>query len=166
MSAVCDTGPLLVLSKLNRLALLPALYNEVLIAKTVYFEAVTVGKRRGYPDAIVLEAFLAQVGWKPVSVGTFAQSLLMQSIGEGEREAIGLALQHSLPLLMDDSTARRIAHTLGLDTKGSLGVLIHAYRSGLLSSGELDQLLTLIEQRDDIWIDPALCQSVRQQVLE
>ena len=86
-------------------------------------------------------------------------------IGEGEREAIGLALRHSLPLLIDDSQARRIAHTLGVETKGSLGVLIQAYRGSLLSSAELDQLLSTIEVREDIWIDPALCQRVRRQVL-
>jgi len=167
VSAISDTGPLLLFSKLNRLELLPALYGEILVAEAVYFEAVTVGKQRNFPDAAVLEAFLAREGWQPVPAETVDTSVegLSISIGRGEREAIALALHRSLPLLIDDSQARRFAHTLGIETKGSIGILVQAFRQSLLTAGELDQSLVTIEDREDIWMDPALCQRVRKQIL-
>ena len=57
MIAVADSGPMIALAKLNHLRLLPAMYERVVIPRAVYDEVVTIGLRRGYPDASVAEAF-------------------------------------------------------------------------------------------------------------
>ncbi len=164
-TAVSDTGPLVVLAKLNRLDLLPLLFRHVLIPSAVYQEAVVVGRRRGYPDAHTLAAFLQHVGWSIVVPPEIPAVLRARRLGQGEQEAIALALQYEALLLIDDRDARWTAQELGVLTRGSLGVLVMAYRAGLLSAVELDYLLDTIEQREDIWIDPALCRKVRTELL-
>ncbi|MGH8802248.1 MAG: DUF3368 domain-containing protein [Casimicrobiaceae bacterium] len=56
------------------------------------------------------------------------------SLGPGERSAIGKALELGTILLADDLTARRHAQSLGLAIIGSLGVLVRAKHANLLSS--------------------------------
>ncbi|MGB9775577.1 MAG: DUF3368 domain-containing protein [Anaerolineae bacterium] len=66
---------------------------------------------------------------------------------------------------MDEAYARSVAEGLGLRTVGSLGILVAAYRQGLLRAEVLEQLLDAIEVREDIWIHPHLCDRVRREFL-
>lgn len=68
-------------------------------------------------------------------------------------------------MLIDEDYARTIAEELGLAHIGTLGILSSAYRHGLLSADALDELLTAIENRDDIWIHPEVCRRARREVL-
>ncbi len=68
MNAVTNSGPLIVLAKLNHLRLLSAMYDTVIVPQAVYDEVVTVGLRHGYPDANVADAFLRRMKWSPVAV--------------------------------------------------------------------------------------------------
>jgi predicted nucleic acid-binding protein len=54
-------------------------------------------------------------------------------LGEGEREAIALALElHADVLLLDDKKARRIAQEQGVSVAGTLGLLKVAHDRGLI----------------------------------
>ncbi|MCX7706494.1 MAG: DUF3368 domain-containing protein [Anaerolineae bacterium] len=166
MNAVTNSGPLIVLAKLNHLRLLPAMYDTVIVPQAVYDEVVTVGLRRGYPDANVADAFLRRMKWSPVSVTDVLPELDSHvRLGRGEREALTLAKLHDALLLIDEDHARTIAEQLNVRHIGTLGILIGAYRRGLLSADALDELLAAIENRDDIWIHPEVCRRARQEVL-
>ena len=69
------------------------------------------------------------------------------------------------PLIIDDSEARRVAEKLGVTTLGSLGVLVQAFRRQLLTPADLDEMLSTLENRTDIWIRPELCERIRQALL-
>lgn len=162
---VTDTGPLLVLAKLNQLELLLRLYGHVIVPEAVFQEAVLVGRRRGYPDAHALDVFLQRMGWSPTACPEIAPQLVQERLGSGEKQAISLALDNRSLLLIDDQHARRVAKNLGVQTLGSLGVLVSAYRRQLVTGDELDILLSTIIQRKDIWIDPEVCHRVRRALL-
>jgi len=72
---VSNAGPLMVLSKLHVLHLLPALYGRVHIVQSVYDEVATVGIREGYQDAHTLSLFLDQIQWLPEPVMTSVMEL-------------------------------------------------------------------------------------------
>ena len=86
-------------------------------------------------------------------------------LGQGECEAIALALQHRVLLLIDEIHARSVTERPGLQTSGSVGILVEAYRKGILTPGMLEELLITIESREDVWIHPDLCRRARRQVL-
>jgi hypothetical protein len=166
MTAVTNSGPLIVLAKVNHLHLLPSLYGEVIIPQAVFREAVVVGRARGYADAETLRAFLDDQGWRPAEIPEMPAELTDETrLGQGEREAIALARQYRGLLLMDEVYARLVAGRLGLPSVGSLGILVEAYRKGSLASEVLEELLTTMENREDIWIHPGLCRRVRREVL-
>lgn len=167
MNAVTNSGPLIVLAKLDCLSLLPRLYKTVLVPQAVYNETVVVGQRRLYPDAVVLRTFLDGQGWNPTPIHEFpAFPSSNIALGAGERQVLALAWREHCVALLDEIQARAVAMEAGIATVGSLGILITAYRQGALVAGELDELLAVIEKREDIWIHPGLCARVRRQLLQ
>lgn len=69
-----------------------------------------------------------------------------------------LALTQRHPLvLMDDTVARAEARRLGIPARGTLGVLVHAYRQHHLSLHEVEYLIEELAESPDIWISAALC---------
>jgi len=65
-------------------------------------------------------------------------------LGDGEWEAITLAIEVGAgAILIDDRPARRLAETAGLSVIGTLGLLLAAKQTGLITRvrPELDKLL-------------------------
>ena len=83
----------------------------------------------------------------------------------GEKEAIYLSTQESDSLiLLDDLKAREEAKRLGLTVKGTLGLLVQAYREDLISSAEVKVFMETIITYDDIWISADLCREVLKRI--
>jgi predicted nucleic acid-binding protein len=79
----------------------------------------------------------------------------------GERSAIQLARQETADwLLLDDQLAREHAQRLGLKVKGTLGIIVEAYRRRFMTAAEVEIVFRAILDRDDIWISDALVRRV------
>jgi uncharacterized protein len=141
LEVICNTSPIQYLYQLGLLHVLPALATQVIVPPAVV-EEVAVGLAAGVslPDLAVLE-------WVTVRrpVGELALPLVTD-LGPGETEVLMLALE--LPeavVVLDDALGRRVAETLGLRLTGTLGVLLDAKRTGLVTvvAPLLDQLQAL-----------------------
>lgn len=187
---VSNAGPLMVLAKLNLLHLLKELYGEVYFPQSVYEEVVIEGMRQGYEDARTLKLFLDQLGWTPKGVSPPLPAVLESALekahvaGEienakesaelrevhldlGERDTLALALLLGSQLvLMDEAIAREIARALGLSVRGSLGILVEAYRRQLIDSDQLRLYFAELARRDDVWISRALIQRIENEILK
>lgn len=142
MIPVANSSVLISLSAINQLALLPHRFPQgVLIPEAVWREVVLTG--RGRPGAqAVAQATWLQV--QPVQNRTLI-ALLRSELDEGEAEAIALAQERRIPMvLLDEKQARQTAQRLSLATLGTVGVLLWATQAGLLPSlqMQLDQLQT------------------------
>ena len=160
MIVLSNAGPLIALSKLNRLTLLSELYGTVLVPRAVEGEVVTA---QGRPDALTARLFLQHYRWpileaSPEVLNEYHPPVILDG---GERELLALArtLQDPL-LLLDDEVARSEARRLGFRLRGTLGVLVQAHRSGLLPFTEVELLILEIAARPDIWIGEKLCHAV------
>jgi predicted nucleic acid-binding protein len=160
---LCNASPLITLGKLNRLELLADLYSEVRITPIVYKEVVTQGLARGAPDALTVRLFWQRHGWPVVEVPSavleaYTPSMLLHP---GERELLALAQTQTNPLmLLDDEVARAEARRLQLPVRGTLGVLVQAYRAQLLALIHVELLIQEIAVRPDIWVSAKLCEQV------
>lgn len=109
------------------------MHSCVVIPEAVYREVVLEGGgrpgARAVSDAISAGWLLRQsVPESPLLI------LLRQSLDDGEAEAIALALANAPCLiLLDEATARGAAGRLGLEVTGTLGLLLRAKRTGLVS---------------------------------
>ena len=160
MIVLSNAGPLIALSKLNRLTLLSELYGAVQVPRTVYEEVV---KDQGRPDALTARLFLQHFQWPilEASSGVLEDFRPSVALDAGERELLALARDLRDPLLLlDDEVARFEARRLGFRLKGTLGALVQAYRTGLLPFRGVELLILEIAARPDIWIGEKLCHSV------
>lgn len=162
---VANAGPLMALAKLNLLHLLKQLYGQVWLAKSVYEEVVIGGMRRGFEDARTLQRFLSQEGWEPSEVGQVPDDIVSSYLDRGEQESIALALALDGLLLIDEERGRNVARRHRVKVRGTLGVLVQAYRAGLVTADQLRFYFGQIEERTDIWISSTLCRRLLQEVL-
>ena len=162
---VANAGPLMALAKLNLLPLLKQLYGRVLFVRSVHDEVVVQGIRQGYEDAHRLQQFLIQERWEPADAPDISPLLASARLDRGERDSLAVASASGGLLLMDEERGRAVAHQLGVTVRGTLGILVQAYRSDLISADQLRFYLGELESRADIWISPSLCRRLLRETL-
>jgi predicted nucleic acid-binding protein len=152
---VADSSPLIYLSRVGVLDILPALFHDVVVPRAVWDEAV---ERR--PSAHGSER-LRKADWlrvvdnpSPVDFG----------LDPGETAAILVAESlHADLLLIDERVGRAVALERGLAVRGTLGVLVQARQSDVLPALKpvLDALVA-----EGFRIAPALVQQALAHVGE
>ena len=139
---VSNSSPLMYLAKIKRLKLLRELFKEVIVPEEVYEEVVLDGKEKGHLDASVVDQAIRDK-WIVVRKMEIKEEIkrFASEIGAGEIAAINLAKQERVSLvLIDDASARTIAESFGLNVKGTLFVLLTAYKRKLLKKDEVINL--------------------------
>jgi hypothetical protein len=127
---VSDATPIISLAKIEILDILGRFYDEVLLPKAVYDEVCSNHMFAKEAAAIQKCVF---VNVKTVDCEQSVKLLRATGLDLGESEAIVLA--DSLPgslLLMDERKGRQIALNMGIQIIGTLGILLHAKRLGLV----------------------------------
>lgn len=153
---VADAGPLIGISRINRLHLLKQLYGSVLIPQKVFDEITMSG---GKPGARAV-ASAVQAGWiKVIQIKNHSSvSSLKRVLDEGEAEAIQLAVEKNAHLLlMDEKKGRKVAKSRGINVIGTGGILIKSKNTGLLEfvSPILQEL-----KKAGYRLSPALCKKI------
>jgi predicted nucleic acid-binding protein len=131
---VSNASPLILFARIGRLDPLRSVYGEILVPPSVYLEVVEWGT--GRPGA----ADVAAADWVRICrLEGSRQVDLPAALDVGESEAIALAEQLRLSVLLDDGAARREALARGLAITGSAGTLVQAKALGLI--GEVRPVL-------------------------
>jgi predicted nucleic acid-binding protein len=142
VAVVSNSSPLIALARIQRLDLLPAIFESILIPPAVAREIA--------PSIPILPTWLRI---QAPSVLPPAP-LLRRRLGAGEREALALAIElRADRIILDDLPARRSAEAAGLNVIGTLGALVTAKRTDLLKAirPELEALL-----RTSFFLSPQL----------
>lgn len=127
MIVIADTSPLNYLILIGEAEVLWRLYGRVVIPEAVWREL----QNPQAPPAVA--EWLAQPpAWLVVTGSPVPPDPGLRFLGEGEREAITLALQHRQDalVLMDEGYGRREASRRNLRITGTLGVLNDAASRG------------------------------------
>ncbi|MFM9946733.1 MAG: DUF3368 domain-containing protein [Saprospiraceae bacterium] len=143
---VSDASPIINLARIGRIALLPALFEQIIIPQKVFEEIVVQGK--GQPGANEITT----ADWVEVKScqDAFKAKLLENELDPGESEAIVLAQEINADLLLlDDNAARDVAARLGLEYTGLLGILLKAKQKGLVKEVRpiMDELVNVANFR-------------------
>lgn len=130
MKAVVNASPLIALARVNQLAILPQLFDAVLVPPAVYQEVTTQGERR--PGAVLI----AQTDWLQVQAPTTSPTIapLLLGLDAGEMNVLLLA-QEVQPawVVIDERLGRRVALAMHLPLTGTIGVLLAAVRAEFLT---------------------------------
>ena len=150
MTIVCDTSPLLLFARADRLGLLPALYQRVVVPGAVLQE---VNVQADEP-ARQIQVHVQQDVFQRKEAQGRSLDAVGENMGRGERAAIALARELDAELVvLDDEQGRTEARRHGLSITGSIGILIEAKERGIIASmrRELDRLV-----EEGLWIDEQL----------
>jgi uncharacterized protein len=151
---VADAGPLIHLSLLGRIDLLPTIYGRILVPDLVYKE-VQAGEGMAGASEVKDASWIDVVQHEPEA--DLFRSLQAQ-LDPGEAAALWLGTERQADwILSDDRQARLAAERLGLQVRGTLGVLAEAKRRGLVP--ELSSLLRQLKA-EGVWLSERLIQAV------
>ncbi len=130
-TVVSNTSPLIALSGIGGFELLPQIFTWVLIPHAVQRE-ISATTTLSHINVPIEQA--VQAGWMKLVPAPAGKTLseLRERLGDGEAEAIALAVQKRLPILIDDLPGRRSAAGLNLIVTGTLGVLARAKYRGII----------------------------------
>jgi predicted nucleic acid-binding protein len=140
LRVVCNTSPLLLLAKIQRLDLLVQLYDEIIIPEAVLDEIWI--KPAWETDQV--RALLEERNYHRRKASGEYTAELSIDLGHGERETIALAMETKADLvIIDDHQGRAVSQSKNLQTTGTIGVFIEAKERGFIYSlrNELDQLI-------------------------
>lgn len=140
---VSNTGPLISLEKLHHgYDFMRQLYDTIIIPRSVLNEVAEgqFADSHGYLQHYGIADFIEV---HPVAHGhTLPQTSRLHI---GEAQAIQLALDLRLPLLIEETVGRRIARDLGVDISGIAGQIVTAFRRGIITDhdarGKMFELL-------------------------
>ena len=133
MKVVVNATPLIALAILERLELLPQLFEQVFVPPIVYQEVAIQGAE--YPGRANMIAQTGMIVQAPQGTSSIEPLLLGLDAGEFQVMLLGRELQADW-VLIDERLGRRVALSLGLPLKGTLGVLLIAVGAGLMTKME------------------------------
>lgn len=162
INAVSNAGPLIHLTEIDCLPLL-RFFETLHIPEAVWSEAVEQWR---VPQADVL-----RLG--NVQRHTLSQAKVTQFIGEnsleelhaGECECLYLCQQLGVPILLtDDLAVREAAKRLSLTPVGSLGIVVRAYRVGLISLAEAERRIVELYDVSSLFVTRAIVELAIEQL--
>jgi len=141
---VFNSTPLIYLTKVGLSGVFEGLQGEKLTSPLVKREVVDEGKRKGVPDAIVLDKLLANGVFKvcqPNDKKFLARLIETRGLHLTDAEVLALAHEHEGIAVIDDEVARKTAKVYGVDYAGSTYVLMRAVCEGLISKAKAKQAI-------------------------
>ena len=120
---ISDSTTIITLLNIDRLDVLTNIFSCVYIPKRVYEEIVIEEQIVLDEDFFVIKEIEDKKLYK----------LLSKSLDTGECEAIVLAKEMGLSLIIDEKKGRKIASNLGINIFGFIGLLVLNYKNELLT---------------------------------
>ena len=126
---VADTGPIIAFARIGRLDLLYQVAGDLIIPEAVYEELVAKGSQR--PGAAEVER--AEWLHRRTITDQTTIATLPPTLHLGERQAILLARELGVGLLIDERRGRTVAEERGVEVFGSLWILAEAKQRGFIA---------------------------------
>ena len=153
---VCDAGPLIHLDEMDSLDLLSD-FPKVLVPDTVWREVERHRPAALSHPAVTLQRITPRLP-EPPELEALSQVL---SLHTGEWEALRVAMEHRPGLLLTDDTAARLAAgNLGINTHGTIGILVRAIRRRQRSKEQILAVLQSLPIRSTLHLKRSLLESV------
>ena len=133
---VSDSTTIITLLNIKRIDILENIFHEVYIPVKVYDEIVIE------EDIILESSFFI----KKEIENNALYKLLSRSLDAGESEAIVLAKEMKLSLIIDEKKGRKIANNMGVNIMGFLGILLLNHKKKCLQEDEILEVYYLAKE--------------------
>jgi predicted nucleic acid-binding protein len=139
---VFNSTPLIYLTKVGLSKVLEDLKEEKVTSPEVKREVVDEGKRKGVPDAIVLEKLFSSKVFRvvePKDKGFLSTLLKTRGLHVTDAEVLALARELDGLAVVDDEVARKTAKVYGIAYVGTPYVLVRAVSEGIITREKAQQ---------------------------
>lgn len=152
-----NASPLIVLARAGYFDLLPKIFSPIMVPRAVANE-ILAG-----PVGDPAITALTGAGWLSImDLNPVVSPIATWRLGRGETEVLEIALRNAGTVaVLDDKAARRAAATLGLPLIGTLGIIVAATQSGLLSDFAI---AAEAATRAGLYADPATVETLKNQL--
>jgi predicted nucleic acid-binding protein len=144
---VSDTSPLISLEKIDGgYRLFRRLYDKILVPPAVLQElgAGLFESEEAYPSHFGIDDLLQ------VETPGHSEREETEHLDPGEREAIALALEVDLPLLIEEEAGRTLARELGIRISGIAGQMLQAVREEIIGADQANRMLGALKRQGRI----------------
>jgi predicted nucleic acid-binding protein len=141
---VFNATPLIYITKVGLSKVFEGLKNEKLTSPQVKREVVDEGKRKGVPDAIILEKMFKNNVFKvtkPENQKFLASMLKTRGLHITDAEVLGIAKERGGIAVIDDEVARKTARIYGISYVGTPYILMRAVFQGLITKERAKQAI-------------------------
>jgi len=141
---VSDSSPIIYLAKLGRLDLLKILYRQVFVSGSVQKELIVSDRSEERDIEIIAIKRAMDEGWIKVRQVDVKNSLIISApeLSAADKETVELSRKMNSELtLIDDEAARRVARNIGIKARGTVYVLLSAYKRRKIGKAELKRML-------------------------
>lgn len=159
---VIDSSPLIYLGKIEKLHILKKFYGVVKCPPSVYTEVVIRGREKDYPDAKTVEKavgdYIIIQHPKEDTIYKIAQKAEARGyrLGKGEMEGIALCVDTGEKIyICDDGDAKNLARVHGIKGRGTIYLLLKAYKAGIFSKQECRDAFAEIMDKG-LWVSPRI----------
>ena len=123
-----NTTPIIALSSIQQLDLMPQLFERVYVVDTVINECARGGK--------IIVPDLNKLAWlERVESKNYPHNPLLISLDDGEKHTLEAALAHQADYaIIDEKLGRNLAEYLGVKVIGTLGILLKAKQQNKITS--------------------------------
>lgn len=153
-SAVSDSGPIMHLSEIGALKAF-GIFKQVYIPPEVERETVHIKK----PSAI-------QISELSAAAKDLAKLLMVENaVDMGEAQAIALAASKGIQIfLTDDLAARDAAKQQSLEPHGTLGILLRAFREGMITKSAAISSVELLHTSSTLFLTKDLVKWIKAEI--
>lgn len=160
--AVFDTGPFIHLYETESLKIL-RLFKSILIVDEVFNEL----KKAEFHNKISKIKSVKLLQLSPKHKDMSKLLVEMHNIGLAESSSISLALQEKADVFItDDLDARNIAKNLNLDVHGTVGLILRAFREGVIQKDEAIAKIKELREKSSLYITKDLVEWTINQIKE
>lgn len=141
---VFNATPLIYIIKVGLSKVFEGLKNEKLTSPQVKREVVDEGKRKGVPDAIILEKMFKNNVFKvtkPENQKFLASMLKTRGLHITDAEVLGIAKERGGIAVIDDEVARKTARIYGISYVGTPYILMRAVFQELITKERAKQAI-------------------------
>jgi len=127
-NAVCSVSPIIYLHRIGALEWMPKLFDEIWMPSVV-LEDLLEGRFIGYNVPSPFD--LTWIDYRDPEL-TIPSAWMALDLSSGEVAAMAVAFEHSkCTVLLDDPLARKAARAVGLESWGTLRIMLEAKARGL-----------------------------------
>ena len=141
---VFDATPLIYLATVERLGMVGLLGQNCVIPEPVYDEVVTVGVEAGHPDARRVEQAVEDGVFEVRDVDESELVRRLEgnpNISDADASVIALAAENDGIAILDERYGRTTAETEGVETRGTVWIVLLLVRDGELSAEEAREIV-------------------------